>query len=281
MTRAGDDVAFGLENAGTPPELIWPAVDEALAAVGFPYGRDRATAALSGGQKQRLVLAGALAGRPGLLLLDEPTAQLDPAGARLVRGAVARAVADRGRPPCSSSTTTPRPGCRSSTAWSSCAPTAAPCEHGAGWAPAPLRMPVRTPRTGRRTPAAGRGGRLHPPRQHRPRPAAHRRRPPRRAHAGRHRTERRGEVDAGPAPGGAAGPDDGPGHRRALAHRGPAPPRPAAAPLAGRRPGHPHRHGVPAPRAPVPHRPGARRAGAGPAAVRRRATTPPTGGPRS
>jgi energy-coupling factor transport system ATP-binding protein len=95
MTRAGDDVAFGLENAGMPPELIWPTVDEALAAVGFPYGRDRATAALSGGQKQRLVLAGALAGRPGLLLLDEPTAQLDPAGAQLVRDAVARAVADR------------------------------------------------------------------------------------------------------------------------------------------------------------------------------------------
>jgi energy-coupling factor transporter ATP-binding protein EcfA2 len=95
MTRAGDDVAFGLENVGTPPDLIWPAVDRALTAVGFPYGRDRATAALSGGQKQRLVLAGALAGRPGLLLLDEPTAQLDPDGAALVRSAVARALADR------------------------------------------------------------------------------------------------------------------------------------------------------------------------------------------
>jgi energy-coupling factor transport system ATP-binding protein len=95
MTRAGDDVAFGLENAGLPPEQIWPRVDEALAAVGFPYGRDRPTQALSGGEKQRLVLAGALARRPGLLLLDEPTAQLDPPGAALVRGAVARATADR------------------------------------------------------------------------------------------------------------------------------------------------------------------------------------------
>jgi energy-coupling factor transport system ATP-binding protein len=95
MTRAGDDVAFGLENVGTPPDRIWPAVDRALAAVGFPYGPDRATAALSGGQKQRLVLAGALAGEPGLLLLDEPTAQLDPDGAALVRSAVARALADR------------------------------------------------------------------------------------------------------------------------------------------------------------------------------------------
>lgn len=95
MTRAGDDVAFGLENAGLPPEQIWPRVDEAMAAVGFPYGHDRPTQALSGGEKQRLVLAGALARRPGLLLLDEPTAQLDPAGAALVRSAVARATADR------------------------------------------------------------------------------------------------------------------------------------------------------------------------------------------
>ncbi|MCZ2827310.1 ATP-binding cassette domain-containing protein [Modestobacter sp. VKM Ac-2986] len=92
MTRAGDDVAFGLENTGTPPALIWPAVDAALDAVGFDLGRDRATGALSGGQKQRLVLAGALAARPGLLLLDEPTAQLDPDGAAQVRTAVLRAV---------------------------------------------------------------------------------------------------------------------------------------------------------------------------------------------
>jgi energy-coupling factor transport system ATP-binding protein len=95
MTRSGDDVAFGLENAGMPPARIWPAVDAALDAVGFDLGRDRATAALSGGQKQRLVLAGALAPRPGLLLLDEPTAQLDADGADLVRASVLRAVGDR------------------------------------------------------------------------------------------------------------------------------------------------------------------------------------------
>ncbi|MGN9809043.1 ABC transporter ATP-binding protein [Micromonospora sp. BQ11] len=92
MARCGDDVAFGLENRGVPAAEIWPRVDQALRRVGFPYDRDRPTAALSGGEQQRLALAGALALRPGLLLLDEPTANLDPAGAALVREAVARAV---------------------------------------------------------------------------------------------------------------------------------------------------------------------------------------------
>ncbi|MEH0984372.1 ABC transporter ATP-binding protein [Micromonospora sp. CPCC 205556] len=92
MARCGDDVAFGLENRGVPAAEIWPRVDEALRRVGFPYHRDRPTAALSGGEQQRLALAGALAARPALLLLDEPTANLDPAGAELVRGAVAGAM---------------------------------------------------------------------------------------------------------------------------------------------------------------------------------------------
>jgi energy-coupling factor transport system ATP-binding protein len=85
MARAGDDVAFGLENRGVPTDEIWRRVDEALAAVGFPYGRDAPTGALSGGEQQRLALAGILALRPGLLLLDEVSANLDPAGAALVR----------------------------------------------------------------------------------------------------------------------------------------------------------------------------------------------------
>jgi energy-coupling factor transport system ATP-binding protein len=72
-------------------------VDETLRTVGFGYPRDRATDALSGGEKQRLALAGVLAPDPELLLLDEPTANLDPAGAELVRAAIAGALADRRR----------------------------------------------------------------------------------------------------------------------------------------------------------------------------------------
>ena len=93
MARAGDDVAFGLENRGVAAGEIWPRVDEALHRVAFPYGRDRSTAALSGGEQQRLALAGVLALRPGLLLLDEPTANLDPAGAALIRTAIGAGVA--------------------------------------------------------------------------------------------------------------------------------------------------------------------------------------------
>jgi len=90
MSRAGDDVAFGLENRAVPTDEIWPRVRATLQAVGFGFPLDRSTHALSGGEKQRLVLAGALVAEPGLLLLDEPTSQLDPEGARLVRDAVAR-----------------------------------------------------------------------------------------------------------------------------------------------------------------------------------------------
>ncbi|MFC7278804.1 ABC transporter ATP-binding protein [Paractinoplanes rhizophilus] len=90
MARSGDDVAFGLENRGVPARDIWPRVSDALDRVGFPYPITRSTAALSGGEAQRLALAGVLALRPTLLLLDEPTANLDPAGAELVREAIVR-----------------------------------------------------------------------------------------------------------------------------------------------------------------------------------------------
>lgn len=96
LSRVGDDVAFGCENLGVDREEIWRRVPAALAAVGLDVALDRSTSALSGGQKQRLALAGALAMRPGLLLLDEPTAQLDPAGVLEVRDAVLGAVAATG-----------------------------------------------------------------------------------------------------------------------------------------------------------------------------------------
>jgi energy-coupling factor transporter ATP-binding protein EcfA2 len=90
MARAGDDVAFGLENHCVPTAEIWPRVHRALADVAFPYSDDRATAALSGGEKQRLAIAGIFVLRPRLLLLDEPTANLDPDGARAIRDVLAR-----------------------------------------------------------------------------------------------------------------------------------------------------------------------------------------------
>ena len=95
--RLGDNVAFGPENMNVPRDEIWDRVRESLEKVGLDgLQLHRATAHLSGGQLQRLALAGALAMQPSVLLLDEPTANLDPDGTRQIVGAV-RAVLDSTR----------------------------------------------------------------------------------------------------------------------------------------------------------------------------------------
>ncbi len=87
-TLVEEDVAFAPENLGVPQDELRQRVDEALAAVGMSGFQDRATYALSGGQKQRVAIAGIIAMRPRYLVLDEPTAMLDPVGRREVMNAI-------------------------------------------------------------------------------------------------------------------------------------------------------------------------------------------------
>jgi energy-coupling factor transport system ATP-binding protein len=81
MNKVANEVAFGLENLGVDPAEIWPRVEDALALVGAEHLAERSTGELSGGELQRISLASALALKPRLLLLDEPTSQLDPEAA--------------------------------------------------------------------------------------------------------------------------------------------------------------------------------------------------------
>ena len=79
-----DDVAFGPENLGVPPEQIRKLVDESLESVKMGEYKNRQPHLLSGGQKQRIAIAGAIAMRPKCIVFDEPTAMLDPSGRKEV-----------------------------------------------------------------------------------------------------------------------------------------------------------------------------------------------------
>ena len=91
-----DDVAFAPENLGVPPEEIRQRVDTALRQVGMYEFRQHAPHLLSGGQKQRVAIAGVIAMQPDIIVLDEPTAMLDPSGRREVIETVTRLCREKG-----------------------------------------------------------------------------------------------------------------------------------------------------------------------------------------
>lgn len=95
-TTVEEDVAFGPENLGLPPAEIRRRVEEALHLVGMSSYRRHAPHLLSGGQKQRVAIAGVIAMRPKCLILDEPTAMLDPRGRREVLETVRRLNREEG-----------------------------------------------------------------------------------------------------------------------------------------------------------------------------------------
>ena len=87
-TIVEEDAAFGPENLGIPPQEIRERVDDALKAVEMYEYREHAPSQLSGGQKQRVAIAGIIAMRPDCIVLDEPTAMLDPSGRREVMNTI-------------------------------------------------------------------------------------------------------------------------------------------------------------------------------------------------
>lgn len=95
-TIVEEDVAFGPENLGLPREILRQRVDDALNAVGMYEYKDHSTYKLSGGQKQRIAIAGILAMEPECIVLDEPTAMLDPKGRAEVLSTIKRLNKEKG-----------------------------------------------------------------------------------------------------------------------------------------------------------------------------------------
>lgn len=95
-TIVEEDVAFAPENLGVPPEEIRRRVDEALKAVGMYEYRNHAPSQLSGGQKQRIAIAGVIAMQSDCIVLDEPTAMLDPQGRQEVLETIRRLNREQG-----------------------------------------------------------------------------------------------------------------------------------------------------------------------------------------
>ena len=96
LDRVEDELAYGMENLGVDPRMMRRRVEEVLDLLDLAALRDRSVRTLSGGERQRVAIAAALAAGPTILVLDEPTSQLDPQGAEHVMAALQRLVHDHG-----------------------------------------------------------------------------------------------------------------------------------------------------------------------------------------
>lgn len=96
LDRVEDELAYGMENLAVPPERMRRRVEEMLDLLGIELLRDRSVRSISGGERQRVAIGAALAAGPRVLVLDEPTSQLDPQGAEDVMAALQRLVHDHG-----------------------------------------------------------------------------------------------------------------------------------------------------------------------------------------